>query len=166
MNGERRELLSQTDRRRRLMQHGAILGGILLLLPAAALVDVPGSFAFAIATMAGGLVLLGVAAAIKQRWEVSYKGHRIRVENNPILGEKLFIDDALAGRGKIGLRSELRGIIRDGDGAGDVIVALTVAGLLSFQCRIVAEPAGVPEVTAARTLSDQQLLEEVRRRGL
>lgn len=159
-------LLDQTDRRRRLLQHGAILGGILLLAPVAALIDVPGHWSFAIATMAAGLLLLAIATTIKQRWTVDYKGHVIKFENNPIRGERLFIDGELAGKGKIGYRSEIRGVLRGGDGSGEAIVASTTAGLLSFHCRIVAERVEPPAAARSASLTDTELLDEVRRRGL
>lgn len=158
-------LLDVTDRIRRRLQHGAVLAGVLVLMFAGALAKRPGGIALALGMIAGGLALFGVAAVIKQKWAVTYKGHEIRFENNPFLGEKLFIDDQLAGKGKIGYRSESRGVIAAGEGAGDTIIASTEAGLLRLHCRITAH---VPEAADAVPLavSDEQLLAEVRRRGL
>lgn len=116
--------------------------------------------------MVRGLLLLGLAATVKQRWSLDYKGHAILFENNPILGERLFIDQELAGNGKIGYRSEIRGVLRQGDGAGETILVRTTAGLLSFHCRIVAEPAASRQAAPAASLTDAELLEEVQRRRL
>ena len=71
-------LLDAIDRTRRPAQHGAILAGILLLLATLGLLDPPGRRPVAAATAAAGLALLGVATRISQRWDVSYKDHRIR----------------------------------------------------------------------------------------
>jgi hypothetical protein len=157
-------LLDETDRTRRRLQHGAILVGILLLLVTLGLLD-PAVRPWGIASLAAGFSLLGAATRIDQEWSVDYKGHRVRYVNNPILGEKLFIDGERAGTGKIGIRSEIRAPIKQGDGAGDVIVARTTAGLMSFRCVIDAEPAN-PADAVPPGLTDAVLLQEVRRRGL
>ena len=158
-------LLDVTDTTRRRLQHGAVLAGVLVLMFAGALAKRPGGIALALGMVATGFALFGIAAVIKQNWAVTYKGHAIRFENNPFLGEKLFIDDQLAGKGKIGYRSESRGVIAAGDGAGDTIIASTEAGSLRLHCRITTH---VPEAADAVPLavSDEQLLAEVRRRGL
>jgi hypothetical protein len=157
-------LLDETDRTQRRLQHGAVLGGIVLLASTLALLDPPGRRPWALVTAATGLALLAVAMRIDQRWTVTHKGHQVRFVNNPMRGEKLFIDDAHVASGKLGIRSEIRGAITHGDGIGDVVVVRTVARLLTFRCRIDVEPAdsgGVP-----RGVSDAALLDEVRRRGL
>ncbi len=159
-------LLDRTDRTRRLVQHGAILGGILLFVVTIGLVDSPGGRPLAIGAIVAGFALLAVASRIAQAWEVPYKGHQIRFVNNPILGEKLFIDDELAGKGQIGHQSEIRATLARGDGIGDVIIVRTAAGLLSFRCAIVALPAEPRDPARPTALSDEALLQEVRRRGL
>lgn len=158
-------LLDVTDRTRRLLQHGAVLAGVLVLMFAGALAKRPGGIALALGMIAGGFALFGVAAVIRQKWAVTYKGHEIRFENNPFLGEKLFIDNQVAGKGRFGYRSETRGVIAAGDGAGDTIIASTEAGLLRLRCRMTAHVPEAAEVIAP-TVSDEQLLAEVRRRGL
>jgi hypothetical protein len=158
-------LVDATDRTRRRLQHGAILAGILLLAATLGLLDPPERRLAAVGTAAAGLILLGAAARISQRWDAAYKGHAIRYVNNPLAGERLWIDGRLAGKGRIGIVSEIRATIAGGDGRGDVIVARSTAGLLTFQCRITAEPAA-PADTAASGLTDAALLDEVRRRGL
>ncbi len=164
MNPER-ELLDVTDRTRRPLQHGAVLAGIAVLLFAGAVANRPGGIALALWMIAAGLALSGVAAAIQQQWTVTYKGHDVRFQNNPFLGEKLFIDNALAGKGKIGFRSETRAVVAAGSGAGDTIIVRTEAGLLTLRCRITAlvpdASDGIPSA-----VSDEELLAEVRRRGL
>jgi hypothetical protein len=158
-------LLDVTDRTRRPLQHGAVFAGVLVLMVAGAVAKRPDGTALALWMIAGGLALFGVAAVIKQKWVVTYKGHEIRFENHPFLGEKLFIDNQLAGKGKVGYRSESRGVIAAGDGVGDTVIARTEAGLLAVHCRITAQ---LPEAADAipTAVSDEQLLAEVRRRGL
>ncbi|HXT70567.1 MAG TPA: hypothetical protein VN700_12460 [Vicinamibacterales bacterium] len=163
--GSERELLDVTDRTRRPLQHGAVFAGVLVLLLAKVVGSRPGGIALTLWMMAAGFALFVVAAVIKQRWTVTYEGHEVRYENNPFTGEKLFIDHQRAGKGKVGYRSEMRGVIAGGDGAGDTIIARTEAGLLTLHCRITAlEPEATGGVPPA--ISDEQLLAEVRRRGL
>jgi len=163
--GSEQQLLDVTDRMRRRLQHGAVFAGVVVLLVAKVAGNRPGSIALVLWVMTVGLALLGAAAFIKQKWTVPYKGHEIRYENNPFLGEKLFIDNQLAGKGKTGYRSEIRSVIASGDGAGDTIIVTTEAGFLKLHCRITAQ---VPDAANAvpSAVSDEQLLAEVRRRGL
>lgn len=165
MTGTVEELLDATDKSRRLLQHGLILAGIGLLALASFVVEVPGLFALAIAMILFGLALFLVTARIKQRWQVDYKGHAIRFENNPFAGERLFIDNERVAKGGLGYRLELRGTIKTGDGVEDRIVAQSTAGLVTFRCRILAEHADLA-APVAESISDEQLLAEVRRRGL
>ena len=163
--GHEHLLLDVTDRTRRPLQHGAVFAGVAVLLLAKAAANRPEGIALTLWMMAGGFALFGAAAAIKQKWAVTYKGHDIRYENNPFLGEKLFLDNRLAGKGKTGYRSEIRGVFAGGDGAGDTIIATTEAGFLKVHCRIAAHvPAAADAIPTA--ISDEQLLAEVRRRGL
>ena len=158
-------LLDVTDRTRRLLQHGAVFAGVAVLLLAKAAANRTEGLVLTLSMMAAGFALFVVAAVIKQKWTVAYKGHDVRYENNPFLGEKLIIDNRPAGKGKIGFRSETRGVIPAGDGAGDTIIARTVAGFVSFRCRITAQ-AAEPGGAVPSAVSDEQLLAEVRRRGL
>jgi len=163
--GAEQPLLDVTDSTRRPLQHGAVFAGVLVLIVAGAVAKRPGGIAPALWMIALGLALFGIAAVIKQKWAVPYKGHEIRFENNPFLGEKLFIDDQFAGKGKVGYRSESRGVIAAGDGAGDMIIARTEAGVLTVHCRITAQSPEAADAIAT-AVSDEQLLAEVRRRGL
>jgi hypothetical protein len=156
-------LLDETDVLRRVLQHTTILVAILLLASAAGVAD--STLDSALALIAAGFALFAIGALIDQRWDVTYKGHRIRVVNNPFRGEKLFIDDVPVAKGQLGLRSEMRAPIAAGSGAGDVIAATCEAGLLRYRCRIVAHHAAAVAATSA-ALSDEQLVAELRRRGL
>lgn len=148
MSGRERELLDRTDRARRVLQLSVVWIGVALLFLAGAVLResiqgraglIGGSFAvLGLAVMASGLL-------IKVRWDLDYKGHRIRFDNDPFTGERLFIDDVKVAKGGIGLRMVLTGVIPAGEGAGDVITAIAEAGLWKFRCRIVAEEAGAPE---------------------
>jgi hypothetical protein len=162
--GFEQELLDVTDKTRRRLQHGAVFAGVVVLLVAKVVGNRPGGIALILGMMAAGFALLGAAAFIKQKWTVTYKGHEIRYENNPFLGEKLFIDNQLAGKGKTGYRSEIRSVIAAGDGAGDTIIVTTEAGLLALRCRITAEIREAAD--AVPPAVSEQLLAEVRRRGL
>ena len=164
--GSEHQLLDVTDRTLRLLQHGSVLAGIAVLVLAGTTANRPGGHALALWMIAAGLGLFGAAAVTRQKWSVRYKGHEIRFENNPFLGEKLFIDKTLAaGRGKLGFRSETRGVIAAGDGIGDTVIARTDAGFLTFRCRITVEPAETADAIPS-AVSDEQLLAELRRRGL
>ena len=155
-------LLDERQTAKRLLQHVPVLAGIALLILTSALVNNRPTFNWGLLTLALGLAALAVAGFIEQRWEVTYKGHRIRYRNNPYMGEKLFVDDRLAAKGKIGIHSEMRATIASGDGAGETIVAQSKAGLVAFRCRIFVEGPSA----AAIGLSNDQLLAEIQRRGL
>ena len=129
-------LLDETDWRRRVIQHGALFAGIGALVAALAVVDDEGGRALAFGAIAGGLALFTIASFVKQRWAVTYKGHEIRFENNPFSGEKLFIDGAPAAKGRLGVHSEMRARLPE----GDEIVVRSTAGLFRLQCRIDAVP--------------------------
>jgi hypothetical protein len=133
-------LLDASDSRRRLLQQGLPLAGAgLLLCGIGVLVSSAGR-----GWLVGGvLITLGVLAvaaapALLVSWEVDYKGHRIRFENSPVFGERLFIDGERISDGPLGYAKTLRGVIRSGDGAGERITAQSTAGLFQFRCRIVA----------------------------
>lgn len=75
-------------------------------------------------------------------WNVNYKGHVIRVENN-WGGERLIVDDQVQDE-QIGmaLRSRLEGTIKDGDGAGERI-KVSLGGWLGISCRIFVDNVAV-----------------------
>jgi hypothetical protein len=125
------------------VQHGALLGGNLLAAWGMSHLiwdlGLSPTLSWVAVGLGLGLVILG--GFVRQRWEVSYRGHRVQFDNGMFTGERLFIDGRCVARGGFGYRMELRGTITDGDGAGDQIMALSEAGLLQFRCRIIAELA-------------------------
>ena len=151
-------LLDETDVVKRLVQHGTILVGIVDLASAAPLAD--RNRVVALTLIALGLALLVVAAFVRQRWDVRYKDHRIRFVNNPLRGEHLFVNDVRVAKGQLGLRSELRAALS----SGETLIAIADAGLVSFRCRLLVQPGIAPAATGI--LSDEQLLAEIRRRGI
>jgi hypothetical protein len=161
-------LLDETDTKIRSRQHASIFAGIALLALARGVVAGEGPWFWAgIAAIIGAIALFGYGATAFQDWTVDYRGHAIRYRNNPLRGEKLFLDGAPAATGKLGYRTEMRATIRGGDAAGDVIVAESEAGLTRFRCRIVVRPVTpAAGAGAAAALSNEQLLEEIRRRGI
>jgi len=135
-------LLDAVDHRRRLLQHGlALLGVVLLLAAGAAFLLTRGLSATASIAAVLAIVAMACGFRVTIGWTVPYKGHEIRFENHPIRGEALLIDGVTSGRGRIGIRNTLQAVVASGDGAGDLITAESVAGLLAFRCRILAEPA-------------------------
>ena len=69
-------------------------------------------------------------------WEVNHKGHTIRVENSWFGPERLLVDGELQDdRRGIGLRSQLCGTIKNGEGAGDRIKD-SLGGWFSIGCSI------------------------------
>ncbi|MCI0724960.1 MAG: hypothetical protein L0338_39250, partial [Acidobacteria bacterium] len=81
-----------------------------------------------------GFAAIGAATFARIRWEVPYKGHTIRFENHPWNGERLYIDGELVARGGLGIRMVMQATLKSGDGAGDSIEAVSVAGLFGFRC--------------------------------
>ena len=158
MNSPAVTLLDETDVVKRLLQHGAILAGIVVLGSAAAVADRNKTLALTI--IAAGLGLLVVSMMVQQIWDVSYKSHRIRFVNNPLRGERLYVDGVRVARGKIGFRSEMHAAIS----SGELLKVVADAGFFRLRCRIFVEPAAGALEHAA--LSDEQLLAEVRRRGI
>jgi serine/threonine protein kinase/regulation of enolase protein 1 (concanavalin A-like superfamily) len=132
------QLLDATDRRRRLIQHGGILLGLALGV-FGVLLMFAGARGFPPVMIVLGVVALAVASRVKQRWVLTYRGHAIRIENSAFRGEALFLDGVLVARGGFGGRTELRGLIRRGAGAGDEVMVLCDSGPLTFRCRIYVE---------------------------
>ena len=138
------ELLDATDREQRLRQNVRLLGAVVIAIASI------GPLVVGLRSSRVALILLGIAgfgaalalgrlaAQARQRWEVDYKGHPIRFENSPIVGEQLYIDDTLVARGGLGVHFRLEGRIPSGNGAGDTIVAESEARLNHFRCRIQA----------------------------
>lgn len=131
-------LLDAVDRRVRALQHVTILLGIFLLFTGGAIAMRQGAGPRALAALGAGLVVIASAMFARQRWEVEYRGHRIRFENGPTTAEQLFVDGRLVGRGGFGRVRTIATVLP----SGERITAVSRADLLSFGCRIVARAAG------------------------
>src|SRR5262249_11934888 len=91
-----------------------------------------------------GLAPLIIAGLVKQRFEVQYKGRRLRLVNSVYEAERLYVDGTLLASGGFGRLVELRATIPEGAGAGDQIRATAFAGVFSFGCRIFVAETAVP----------------------
>ncbi|HEX9886590.1 MAG TPA: hypothetical protein VGA70_08885 [Longimicrobiales bacterium] len=139
-----RKLLDVTDTRTRIVQQGlGVVGGILVAAGATVLITGSAPTFVGLGATVAAIILVVVTAGIKQRWEIEYRGHRIRFENSPVTAERLYLDDGLVARGGFGAMMELRAPIRVGDGAGETIVALVNAGQLRFRLRLFSEGGDV-----------------------
>ena len=130
-------LLDAVDRRARALQNGLSFGGSALLLVGAALIR-HGIAPTALIALGAGMAAIVAGLFPRQRWQVEYRGHRIRFENGPTTAEQLFVDDQLAGRGGFGVERRMESTLPE----GDRIVAISHAGLFSLGGRILAYPAG------------------------
>ncbi len=137
-----RKILDVTDRRTRAKQQVLILACAVLACVGicALLLELTPTYVGAIFT-AASIALLALTANIKQRWDIRYRGHSIRVENSIITAERLFLDEGLVARGGAGKKIELRAPIRVGEGAGEEVVAIVDARIRSIQLRIFVEGA-------------------------
>ena len=136
-----RKLIDVTDREtRRTQQASAAAASALAGVGAVLLIEEVGPAIAAWAALGSAAALLVLTAGIRQRWEVEYKGHRVRFENSAVLAERMYLDEGLVARGGLGTKTELRAPIRVGEGAGETLVALVDARLLSFRLRLFAEP--------------------------
>src|SRR5262249_15116020 len=148
------DLLEGHDTTRRALQHMLAIGGTVLGLLDVYVGIVHGPGADAVYWLFFGALACFIAAAwVKQRWEKTYRGHRIRFENSWYTGEALYIDGVLVDRCGTGPRRQLSGLIAEGEGAGDVIVAFPETTLASVGCRIVAERQHGP-MTPARAADE------------
>jgi hypothetical protein len=123
-------LLEAADTRRRLIQTiipmaGTLLGavGVTMWVRAGG-----GPSAMAVSSTVIGIALIVGSLRSMIAWDVSYKGHAIRFENDPCFGERLYLDGQLVARGGVGLSMVLTGTIRSGAGAGETIRANSRAG--------------------------------------
>jgi hypothetical protein len=92
-----------------------------------------------VALLAGGALTAFAALRFPLGWTVPYKGHRIHFHNHPLFGERLYIDNTLVDRGRVGFAVTLRGTIESGAGAGERITAYLNCTFIRVSCRIVAE---------------------------
>lgn len=138
------KLVDDTDRTVRWKQLVAMACSTILVSSAGAVFALGRGPVWApILALVAGLAGIVIAGGIRQRWELSYKGHDIRFENSPLTGERLYLDGGLVARGGVGSKIEIRAPIRVGDGAGEEIMALVDAGVLGFRLRIYVEGAAV-----------------------
>jgi hypothetical protein len=85
------------------------------------------------------VVLVAIEIKYPLAWNLTYKDHRIRFYNNPVVGERLSIDGALADKGGFGFNMTLQGTLESGAGAGERITAQVQCRFDRLSCRIVAE---------------------------
>ena len=143
------KLFEGTGRCKRIVQQIGLLSGLgfVALGALSLLVSLANRAAdgvcFGVFVMLVGAMVWWITSRIRQRFEVRYRGHAVRVENHCFRGEALFIDGVLVARGGLGMRTQLRGLIRDGAGVGDEIIVLCEPGLFRFGCRISVEPQAV-----------------------
>jgi hypothetical protein len=153
-------LLDETDTAIRARQHASIFAGLFLLALSRALVENSSTSGFSIIAIGVAMMLFVLGATSDQQWELEYQSHRIRYRNNPLRGERLFIDDRVAARGKFGYRTEMRATLPN---SGETLVVQSEAGLLRFRCHIFVESASS---ASTASMSDDELLAEVERRRL
>ena len=88
----------------------------------------------------GAMVLVVVLASfIKQRWETTYRGHRVQFINSIWSPKRLYVDGLLVAGGGFGRQVKVEGRIHSGEGAGDRLVAETEAGFLHVRLKLFAE---------------------------
>ena len=114
------------------------IGGVTLLVRAGGGVSVA-----SVGMTVAAVLLIVLPLRTILAWDLTYKGHAIRFENDACFGERLLIDGRLVDRGGLGLRMELTGTIASGAGAGDLIRVTSFAGIPTMRCRIVAESPSV-----------------------
>ena len=97
-------------------------------------------------------VLVFVEVRFPLGWTVAYKGHRIRFHNHALFGERLYLDEVMTDRGRVGFHVTLRGTIESGSGAGERITAHVTSQFTQVKCRIVAESFAAVSVSATETV--------------
>ena len=69
-------------------------------------------------------------------WQITHKGHSIRVENGWFSGERLIVDGEVQDEHKgFAERSQLSGRIKNGEGAGEGI-RVSLGGWFVINCQI------------------------------
>jgi hypothetical protein len=149
-------LLEAADTRQRAIQTIVPMAGVLLGAAGVAMWFRAGGgpSVIAISSTVIGIALIAVSLRSVIAWDVTYKGHAIRFQNDPCFAEQLFIDGQRVARGGVGYVMVLSGTIPAGEGAGETIRATSRAGLFSFSCRIVAVS---PDAASARMESSVRL---------
>ena len=144
-------LLEEKDTRNRLRQQAVPLAGAILVITGMAILALrdESSKLTGGLMLAGGVALMLASPQLLVAWDVTYKGHAIRFENSVVFGERLIIDEERFSAGVLGYRKTLIGTLRTGQGIGDRIRAESVAGIVQFEIRIVAEEASSGAGTGA-----------------
>jgi len=91
------------------------------------------------------------------KWDVYYKGHTVRVENSSAQ-QRLFVDDELQDElYGFGFRSRMYGKIREGDAAGESVMA-SLGGFWQGICRVFVDHRLVfhskPDAIAAQSVKN------------
>ena len=139
-SGAETVILEARNTGRRIVQTVIPLAGTLLGIAGVAMLFRAdgGRSALSVSLTVAAIVLVAVSLRSVIAWDVAYKGHTIRFENDPCRGERLFIDGQIADRGGVGIDMHLSGTITSGDGAGETIVVRSHAGLPTLFVRIAA----------------------------
>jgi len=147
-------LLDARTTGRRLLQVFTQAAPIPILMVAFGALTRPAVASTAIAILL--FTLLAILVFIEIRfplgWTVAYKGHRIRFHNHALFGERLYLDDVMTDRGRVGFNVTLRGTIESGAGAGERITAHVTSQFTQIKCRIVAESFAAASVSASETV--------------
>ncbi len=81
-------------------------------------------------------------------WQITYKGHAIRVQNGWFSGEQLSVDgETQDARRGFAFRSQLSGRIRSGDGAGELI-RVSLGGWFIIGCDLFIDDRPIPTGSA------------------
>jgi hypothetical protein len=93
-----------------------------------------------------GLMVFAIilASFIKQRWETTYRGHRIQFINGIWSPKRLYVDGQLVAGGGFGRHAKVEGRLHSGEGAGDRLIANIEAGALHLRMRLFAESTDPP----------------------
>ncbi|HEY1306910.1 MAG TPA: serine/threonine-protein kinase [Vicinamibacterales bacterium] len=134
------EILNETTLWRRIVQN-VLISLTSLVLPGLMLVTRSRGRNVGVGLTLVAVSAVGCIAALRFHvgWNTTYKGHRIRFDVHPLKGERLFIDERLVDRGRIGFSVMTRGTIESGEGAGERITAESTCTFVRISCRIVAE---------------------------
>jgi hypothetical protein len=134
-------LLDAETRWRRLVQIALLAVAVFLWVGSLNYVFLAGreGAIYALPFLAGAMALTIAGLQYPVGWTVGYKGHRISFNVHPVKGERLFIDDTLVDRGRVGFGVTMRGTIESGAGAGERITARSRCTFTRVACTIVAE---------------------------
>ena len=135
------KLLDATETHYRTLHHVTFMVASILLFVAIATLAARVHWTFSTAFLLAAVVTGIVSVRLKKKlvWEVTYKGHSIRLDNGGMWAEKLFLDDGLVQLGGVGTKMEIRTKIKAGEGVGDEIIVWFDARFRFCRCRIDVE---------------------------